>query len=608
MPCLVAAVCGADHEEGLPVDTTPVRRRQQRVPGADPGRGPELLVLVCSVAAAAAAVAQPLVLGRALDLLLDDGGAGPWLAASVALLAGEVLLDSLTALLTGRCTAGWTAAVRSRALTGLLHAVPEGARPYSAGDVGTRLTLNASDAGGAPAARAALAASLITPAGALVALAFVDVWVAGCVLAGLPALVLVLRVFARDTGASVRAYQQVQSDIAGRLLEAMEGAETIAAAGTAGRERERVLRPLTELSALGERMWALHGRALATGGVLVPLLTVAATAVGGLRLGAGALSVGELLAVCRYAQLAAGFGSAATLLGALVRGRTARERTAALERLPALRHGSRTLPPGGPGVLEMRGVRVLREGAEVLRADDVVVPGGATAAVVGRSGAGKSVLAAVAGRLIDPDEGEVLLDGAPLASLSRASLRAEVGFAFARPVLGDGTVAEAVAAGAPPATPHRVREAVRLAGADAFVRRLPRTYDTRLADVPLSGGEYQRLGLARAFAHAGRLLVMDDATSSLDTATEHAVDRAVRHSLEGTTRLVVAHRPSVAARADLVIWLEDGRVRAVGPHRRLWERAAYRAVFATGVESGAEEADAGPAGDRIASVHGEARP
>ncbi|MCM8551689.1 ABC transporter ATP-binding protein [Streptomyces sp. STCH 565 A] len=600
------------------MDNTAVRRRRGRAgpgrAGADPGRIPELLVLVCSVAASAVAVAQPLVLGRALDLLLRDGDVGPWLAASVALLVGEIVLDALTALFTGRCTARWTASVRSRALTGLLRAVPGATRPYSAGDVATRLTLNASDAGGVPAARAALAASLITPVGALLALFLVDVWAAACVVAGLPVLVLVLRAFARDTGASVRAYQHVQSDIAGRLLEAMEGAETITAAGTTPRERERVLRPLAELGALGERMWVLHGRALATGGVLVPLLTVAATAVGGLRLAAGALSVGELLAVCRYAQLAAGFGGAATTLGALVRGRTARERTAALDRLPALRHGRRTLPPGGPGVLELRGVRVLRDGAEVLRADGVVVPGGATAAVVGRSGAGKSALAAVAGRLVDPDAGEVLLDGVPLASLTRRSLRAEVGFAFARPVLGAGTVEQAVAAGVRAATPDRVREAVRAAGADAFVRRLPRTYDTPLGDVPLSGGEHQRLGLARAFAHAGRLLVMDDATSSLDTATEHAVDRAMRRMLDGTTRLVVAHRPSVAARADLVVWLEDGRVRAVGPHRHLWETAAYRAVFATEAEPGAgqaraEEAGAAPpAVDRAASLHGEVRP
>ncbi|NEC33798.1 ABC transporter ATP-binding protein, partial [Streptomyces rubrogriseus] len=124
-------------------------------------------------------------------------------------------------------------------------------------DIGTRLTLNAADAGGAPAARAALAASLITPLGALVALAFVDVWVALCVLTGLPALALLLRSFARDTGATVAAYQRTQSLIASRLLEAMEGADTIGAAGTAGRERARVLAPLAELAAQGRHMWAL---------------------------------------------------------------------------------------------------------------------------------------------------------------------------------------------------------------------------------------------------------------------------------------------------------------------------------------------------------------
>ncbi|MEG3630771.1 ABC transporter ATP-binding protein [Streptomyces sp. C6-003] len=588
-----------------------------------PGRVPGLLVLLFSVAGAAVAVALPLVLGRTLDLLLHGGAAGHWLAASVALLVGEVLLDGLAALCTGRCTAGWTAWIRSRALHGMLYAVPDLARPLSRGDVAARLTLNAADAGSAPSARASLAASLITPAGALLALAFVDVWAALCVLAGLPALALVLRTFARDTGTSVRAYQGVQSEIAARLLEALEGAETIAAAGTAAAERERVLRPLADLSRLGERMWLLHGRALALGGVLVPLLTVAATAVGGLRLAAGALSVGGLLAVSRYAQLAAGFGGAATLLGAVVRGRSARERTAVLEQLPALVHGPRTLPPGGPGTLELRDVRVVRGGTEVLRVDEVVVPGGLTTAVVGRSGAGKSVLAAVAGRLTDPDRGEVLLDGTPLDLLTPHSLRTEVGFAFARPELGEGTVAEAVAAGRRTAPSHRVRAALRTAGADAFVRRLPHAYDTPLREAPLSGGEYQRLGLARAFAHAGRLLVMDDATSSLDTATEHAVNRALNHSLGDVTRLVVAHRPSVAARADRVIWLESGRVRAVGTHRRLWEEAAYREVFRSGSSTGeggagpfgpeaqargplgGEAAEGGPGPDRSAAPHRE---
>ncbi|MCQ4201135.1 ABC transporter ATP-binding protein/permease [Streptomyces coelicoflavus] len=554
--------------------------------GSAPGRALEALVLLCSVGAALAAVAQPFVLGRTLDLLLRDGDAGRWLPLSAGLLVGELLLDSATALFTGRCTATWTQSVRSSALHGLLRAVPEHARPYPPGDVGTRLTLNAADAGGAPAARAALAASLITPLGALAALTFVDLWVALCVLTGLPALALVLRSFARDTGATVAAYQRTQSLIASRLLETLEGTATIGAAGTADRERARVLAPLTELAAQGRHMWVLHGRALGRSAVLVPALTLTATAVGGLRLAAGELSVGDLLAVGRYAQLTAGVGGAATLLGAIVRARQARHRTLELERMPAQAYGTRSLPPDGPGELELRGVRVVRDGRRVLRVDRLRVPGGSTVAVVGRGGSGKSVLAAVAGRLIDPDEGHVLLDGVRLDRLTREALRGEVTYAFERPVLGEGTVAEAVAAGARRPTGEQVRRAARAAGADGFVRRLPLGYDTPLPQAPLSGGEHQRLGLARAFAHAGRLLVMDDATSSLDTATEHRVNLALSHSVRPGTRLVVAHRPSVADRADLVLWLEEGSVRAVGTHRDLWHTADYRAVFGAGADAG----------------------
>jgi ATP-binding cassette subfamily B protein len=563
--------------------------RRNATDGAAPGRALEALVLLCSVAAAAAAVAQPLVLGRTLDLLLRDGDAGRWLALSAGLLLGELLLDSATSLFTGRCNATWTASVRTRALRGLLRAAPESARPHPPGDVGTRLTLNAADAGGAPAARAALAASLITPLGALVALALVDVWVALCVLTGLPALALLLRSFARDTGTTVAAYQRTQSLIASRLLEALDGADTIGAAGTGQRERARILAPLTELAAQGRHMWALHGRALGRSGVLVPLLVLVATAVGGLRLSAGELSVGDLLAVGRYAQLTAGVGAAASLLGAIVRAREARHRTQELERLPALAYGTRRLPPDGPGELRLLGVRVLRGGREVLRVDRVRVPGGSTVAVVGRSGAGKSVLAAVAGRLIDPDEGHVLLDGVRLDHLTREALRTEVAHAFERPVLGEGTVARAIAGGARRPSREQVRQAARAAGADGFVRRLPHGYDTPLPEAPLSGGEHQRLGLARAFAHAGRLLVMDDATSSLDTATEHEVNLALCRSVRPGTRLVVAHRPSVADQADLVLWLEEGAVRAVGTHRDLWHTAGYRAVFGAniGVDAGA---------------------
>ncbi|MER6156962.1 ABC transporter ATP-binding protein [Streptomyces sp. NPDC001868] len=235
--------------------------------------------------------------------------------------------------------------------------------------------------------------------------------------------------------------------------------------------------------------------------------------------------------------------------------------------------------PAGQGRLELCSVTVRRGGRALLDGVDLVVPGGSTLAVVGRSGAGKSLLAAVAGRLVDPDEGEVRLDGVPLCELDRRELRRAIVHAFARPALLGDSVEDTIAFGAPRPSPARVREAARAAHADAFVRRLPDGYATPCADAPLSGGEAQRLGLARAFARDSRLLVLDDALSSLDTVTEHRITDALLRPATGGTRLLIAHRATTAARADAVAWLDGGRVRAVGPHAELWRTAGYRELF-----------------------------
>ncbi|MDA2804239.1 ABC transporter ATP-binding protein [Nocardiopsis suaedae] len=547
-------------------------------------------ILVCSAGAAAASLALPAVLGTTLDLLLDRApGAGRMLAAAAALAAAEVVLSACTALLAGIVGARSTSRLRCGAVDGLLSTSPSEAARFSPGEVATRLSANAAEAGATPAAAAQVASAALAPVGALVALVLIDPWTALAFTAGLPLLVLLLRAFARRSTESVGRYLQVQASIASRLTDALGGARAIAASATVDAERDRVLRPLGALSTAGRGMWAVHGSAMARSGVLMPLLVTVVLAVGGLGLAAGRLSVGDLLAVSRYASLAAGLGAVAEPLGALVRGRTAARRVDALVRAPSLRYGTSELPPGGPGTLELRGVRVRRGQAQPLRGVDLRVPGGLTAAVVGRSGAGKSTLAEVAGRLADPDGGEALLDGVRLDRLAEAELRREVGYAFERPHLTGATVAEAVAAGARTASAEQVRSAARAAGADAFIRTLPQGYATPLDEAPLSGGELQRLGLARAFAHAGRLLVLDDATSSLDTATERQVDRALAHRVRSGTRLVVAHRLSSAARADLVVWLEEGRVRAVGPHEDLWHEPEYRAVFGR-----AEDAGTGP--------------
>ncbi|MFC8823776.1 ABC transporter ATP-binding protein [Streptomyces sp. NPDC057137] len=543
-------------------------------------------VFLCSAASAAASLALPAVLGRTLDLLLERSPeADPWLLACTAVIVAEVLLDALVALLGGTTSARSAAWLRTRGVHHLLAAWPGHASRFPPGDVAVRLTANATEASTAPVSAATLGASLLAPTGAVVALFLIDPWTALTFLAGLPLLMLVLRAFARGSSDSVASYQRVQADIATRLVEALAGARTIAAAGTEARDRDRVLAPLPELAAQGSRMWRIHGAAVARSGVLMPLLTTAVVAVGGVRLASGDMSVGDLLAAARYAALAAGVGTAAGLLDSLIRSRAAGRRTAELMALPAMTYGTRSLPPEGRGTLVLRGVAVTRDGRRVLDGVDLTVPGGTSVAVVGRSGAGKSTLAAVAGRLTEPDEGTVLLDGVPLAAVPHDELRREVGYAFERPVLSGATLGEALAGRAPVAeeqarTDERVRAAARAASADAFVRLLPQGYATPPHTAPLSGGELQRLGLARAFARAGRLLVLDDATSSLDTVTEHQVERALARDVRHGTRLIVAHRLSSAARCDLVIWLEDGRVRATGPHEELWRSDGYRALFA----------------------------
>ncbi len=345
-----------------------------------------------------------------------------------------------------------------------------------------------------------------------------------------------------------------------------------------------MLRPLPGLSEAGHRMWRVQGQAAAQAVAVAPLLQLGVVAVAGVLLTRDRLSVGDVLAASRYAMLATGVGVLVGRLAGLARARAAARRLGEVEAEPATTFGARRLPDG-PGRLELRGVTARRGGRTVLDGVDLVVPGGTTLAVVGRSGAGKSLLAALAGRLSDPDAGEVLLDGVPLRELPHDDLRRAVGYAFARPALLGATVGQAIGLGLPAPSPDRIRQAARRALADDFVRRLPDGYDTAVADAPRSGGESQRLGLARAFAHGGRLLILDDALSSLDTVTERHITDALLGDGPDRTRLLVAHRSAAAARADAVAWLDGGRVRAVGRHAELWRFAEYRAVFGEGTDS-----------------------
>ncbi|MEU9825317.1 ABC transporter ATP-binding protein [Micromonospora chersina] len=533
------------------------------------------VLLVATVAGAAAELALPAALGRAVDAAVGataGESAGRWLATVGGLVVLLVGAGAVRDYGTGAASARSVAGLRHTLIRHILALDPRTAARHPVGDLVGRLVGQVADAGQAAPTIVLAGTVLLPPVGSLVALAMIDPWLGATFVVGLVLLGVLLRGFVADASAAVAGYQRAQGHLAALMVEALSGARTIAAAGTAGREVERVLTPVPELRRHGTRTWTVLAGAATRGAVLSPMLQLGVVTVGGLALAAGRLTPGDLLAALQYAALGAGLGTVVSALNKAVRVRAGCRRAAEVLTEPARRYGDRTLPPG-PGCLELRGVTVRADdGRPLLDGVDLRVPGGALLAVVGPSGAGKSLLAAVAGRLRDPDAGEVRLDGTPLPDLSAAALHAAVGYGFERPVLVGETVGAAIGWGADPVP------VARAAAIHDFVERLPDRYGTPLAEVAMSGGERQRLGLARAL-RAERLLILDDATSSLDTVTEYRVNRALTDRADRRTRVVVSHRVGTAARADLVAWVAAGRIRAVGPHAVLWDDPAYRAVF-----------------------------
>ncbi|TQJ03445.1 ABC transporter ATP-binding protein [Amycolatopsis cihanbeyliensis] len=533
---------------------------------------PRLLLLVLTaLVATTAGLLLPGALADAVDAAVAAERAWPKVLWLLTLGVSEIVADVAAVVITARVTAGAAAWLRrrlTRRLTGL------GARsPFVAGDAVSRVTTDCAGAGEIASILVQLCSAVVVSTGAIVLLALLDWRLAAVFLGSVPIALLLARSHLRLTAADVLSYQQVSGDLSARLLDAVGGLRTIAASGTAEREAARVLRPLPLLAAAGIGMWRTQARMVWRAGLLLPAVQLGVLTAAGFGVLAGRLSIGDVLAALGYVVLGMSLVQQIPLLTTLSRARGCGTRLAEVLDSPLPPDGDRPLP-AGQGEIELRGVGV--DGA--LDGIDLTVPAGSSMAVVGRSGAGKTALAAVLGGLRPPDRGEVLLHGAPVAQLPAEQVRAAVGHAFERPALLGATVQDAVAYGSW-AGPSAVREACRAAQVHDLVVRLPDGYRTPLEETPLSGGEAQRLGLARALVRKPRLLVLDEATGSLDTVTERMVEDAIESSLPTGSRVVVTHRAGTARRADRVLWLEEGRVRACAPHAELWSEPEYRAVF-----------------------------
>jgi ATP-binding cassette subfamily B protein len=323
----------------------------------------------------------------------------------------------------------------------------------------------------------------------------------------------------------------------------------------------------------------------------VPLLAQGAVLLIGARMvTSGQLSVGGFVAFNLYlSMLVTPLRSLGMWIGQSQRATASGERIFQVMDEPeeiAERPGAVELPPGGGDLLFENVSFEYMEGRPVLEDIDLAVAPGTTIALIGQTGSGKTTLTSLVPRFYDATAGRVLIDGTDVRDVTITSLRRSVGVISQDPFLFSASVRENITFGAPDLDEAEVEHIARLAQAHEFVEQLPEGYDTVIGErgITLSGGQRQRLAIARALAVDPRILILDDATASVDATTEARIRAGLREATRDRTTLIIAHRLSTIALADEIVVLDEGRIVARGAHDALLETSSvYRDIYEHGL-------------------------
>ena len=393
-----------------------------------------------------------------------------------------------------------------------------------------------------------------------------------------PAVFAVNFAYSRRMSPRMTRAQQLRAEVSGVAHESVDGALVVKTLGREDSETDRFRDVSVELRDAMVRVGRVRGLFDPLMEALPTLGTLAVLLVGSVRLRDGATTVGELVSVAYlFTVLAMPVRAIGWVLGELPRSVVGWDRVQGVLRARGgQKYGERAVPADGtPARLGVDRVTFAYGEAEdalapVLHEVGFDVAPGRTVAVVGPTGSGKSTLVTLLVRLVDPHSGAVLLDGADLREMPRGGVSLHAAVVSQSTFLFDDTVRGNVTLGAD-VDDEQVWRALALAQADRFVRALPSGLDTRVGErgTTLSGGQRQRLALARALVRGPRLLVMDDATSSVDPAVEAAILRGLRSDDVASTLVVVAYRRATIALADEVVYVEHGRVVGRGTHVEL---------------------------------------
>ena len=405
-----------------------------------------------------------------------------------------------------------------------------------------------------------------------------------------PVVVLVAYRYSRVSQPVLRAVQQKLADVSTVAEESIVGVHVVKSFAQEEHRQETFTRAAD--SVFEQTLAANRQRAF-----YVPLLTFLPTValaavllVAGRMVVSGSLSIGSFFAFnFLLAMLVMPLRMLGMWIGQAVRAVASGERIFEVLDEPqeiADRPDARALPPG-PGALRFEDVDFAYEpGRLVLQRVDLTVEPGRTVALIGRTGSGKTTLAALVPRFYDATAGRVLVDGIDVRELERRSLRREIGVIAQDPFLFSASVRDNIAFGVPDAPHEAVEAAARAAQAHEFIAELPDGYDTVVGErgMTLSGGQRQRLAIARALLVDPRILILDDATASVDATTEARIRAGLREAMRGRTTIIIAHRLSTIALADEIVVLDHGRIVARGTQSELLDESAlFREIHEHGL-------------------------
>jgi ABC-type multidrug transport system fused ATPase/permease subunit len=400
-------------------------------------------------------------------------------------------------------------------------------------------------------------------------------WVAGLALAPLPIWMWYIMRFGRRVQPAFKAVMEAGDENVSMIAENIAGVHVVRAFGTEEHELRRFngnldeffRRVLHRIRLFANFVPVMRGIAIASH------LSLFLTA--GILIIRGQLSAGDIVmlgaamgAILGRLQQVAGISD--QYQNAIVSARRLHE---VLNSPPTVAERPDALPlPGGPAALRFEHVTFGYDPAKpVLKDVSFEVPGGKVVAVVGPTGSGKTTLVSLVARFYDPQQGRILIDNVDIRDIRLDELRSRVAYVFQETFLFSDSVAANIAYGRPTAQGESVTAAARLAQVHEFVKDLPQGYATPVGErgTTLSGGQRQRVAIARAILADPRILILDDATASVDPETEEQIRRAVRFITMDCTTFVIAHRISTVKSADVVLVLEDGRITQMGTHAEL---------------------------------------